>query len=426
MNSPLILVITLTLFFLEPSILLGEGFVTPALPVIPDRSFSVSDYGARGDTVTTNTASIQQTIDACLKSGGGVVTVPPGDYLTGPLTLGSYLRLNVTKGATIRIQNDIASYPKGGRGFSNSITANSAHDLEISGEGTIDGQGAPWWNAFRADKTGLPHRPFLIVLSDCTRVLVKGVRLINSPSFHLVPQHCRDVTIDSVTITAPADSPNTDAIDPSGWNFLITRCRIDVGDDNIAVKAGKGAPPEGKAASCGNFTVTSCTFLHGHGLSIGSETDGGLDGMRVSDCSFEGTTAGIRMKSNREKGGVVQNLSYDRITMKNVNTPVQITSYYPKTPSNPAEEDSLSLGSRTPVWKNITISNLKAVDSTNAGILWGLPKIPITDVTFKNVEIEAVTGMTILNAKGIRFDQSSIAVQKGKKLTTTNADFSGL
>jgi polygalacturonase len=249
---------------------------------------------------------------------------------------------------------------------------------------------------------------------------------MNSPSFHLVPQHCRDVTIDGVTITAPADSPNTDAIDPSGWNFLITRCRIDVGDDNIAVKAGKGTPPEGKAASCGNFTVTSCTFLHGHGLSIGSETDGGLDGMRVSDCSFEGTTAGIRMKSNREKGGVVQNLSYDRITMKNVNTPVQITSYYPKTPSNPAEEDSLSLGSRTPVWKNITISNLKAVDSTNAGILWGLPKIPITDVTFKNVEIEAVTGMTILNAKGIRFDQSSIAVQKGKKLTTTNADVSGL
>jgi polygalacturonase len=123
---------------------------------------------------------------------------------------------------------------------------------------------------------------------------------------------------------------------------------------------------------------------------------------------------------------VVQNLSYDRITMKNVNTPVQITSYYPKTPSNPAEEDSLSLGSRTPVWKNITISNLKAVDSTNAGILWGLPKIPITDVTFKNVEIEAVTGITILNAKGIRFDQSSIAVQKGKKLTTTNADVSGL
>jgi len=426
MTPPLLLVITLALPFSKPSLLLGEGFVTPALPVIPNRSFNVTDYGARGDTVTTNTSSFQQTIDACLKSGGGVVTVPPGDYLTGPLTLGSNLRLNVNKGATIRILNDIASYPKGGRGFSNSITANGAHDLEISGEGTIDGQGTPWWSAFRVDKSGFPHRPFMIVLSDCTRVLVKGVRLMNSPSFHLVPQHCRDVTIDGVTITAPADSPNTDAIDPSGWDFLITRCRIDVGDDNIAVKAGKGTPPEGKTAVCGNFTVTSCTFLHGHGLSIGSETDGGLDGMRVSVCSFEGTTAGIRMKSNREKGGVVQNLSYDRISMKNVNTPVQITSYYPKTPSNPAEEDSVSLSPLAPIWKNITISNLKAVDSANAGVLWGLPKTPITDVTFKNVDIEAVTGMTILNAKGIRFDQSSITVQKGIKLTTSNADVSGL
>ena len=426
MTPPLLLVITLALPFSKPSLLLGEGFVTPALPVIPNRSFNVTDYGARGDTVTTNTSSFQQTIDACLKSGGGVVTVPPGDYLTGPLTLGSNLRLNVNKGATIRILNDIASYPKGGRGFSNSITANGAHDLEISGEGTIDGQGTPWWSAFRVDKSGFPHRPFMIVLSDCTRVLVKGVRLMNSPSFHLVPQHCRDVTIDGVTITAPADSPNTDAIDPSGWDFLITRCRIDVGDDNIAVKAGKGTPPEGKTAVCGNFTVTSCTFLHGHGLSIGSETDGGLDGMRVSVCSFEGTTAGIRMKSNREKGGVVQNLSYDRISMKNVNTPVQITSYYPKTPSNPAEEDSVSLSPLAPLWKNITISNLKAVDSANAGVLWGLPKTPITDVTFKNVDIEAVTGMTILNAKGIRFDQSSITVQKGIKLTTSNADVSGL
>jgi polygalacturonase len=146
----------------------------------------------------------------------------------------------------------------------------------------------------------------------------------------------------------------------------------------------------------------------------------------VSVCSFEGTTAGIRMKSNREKGGVVQNLSYDRISMKNVNTPVQITSYYPKTPSNPAEEDSVSLSPLAPIWKNITISNLKAVDSANAGVLWGLPKTPITDVTFKNVDIEAVTGMTILNAKGIRFDQSSITVQKGIKLTTSNADVSGL
>ena len=156
------------------------------------------------------------------------------------------------------------------------------------GEGTIDGQGDPWWKQFTLTKNtpnGMPHRPYMVVFRDCTRLLVQGVTLTNSPSFHLVPAACHDVTIDHVQFIAPANAPNTDALDPSGWNYLITRCTFDEGDDCIAIKA-TGKAPEGHV-SCEDFLVTDCNFKHGHGLSIGGQTPGGLRHLVVKDCTFE-------------------------------------------------------------------------------------------------------------------------------------------
>lgn len=398
----------------------------PALPVIPSGLFKVTDFGTKGDGMTLDTVAIQKAIDSCIRSGGGTVKFPSGNYLSGPLTLGSRVRLHLDKDSVLRISNDIPSYPKEGNRCLNSITADGASDLEISGEGTIDGQGEPWWKGFRADKAGFVHRPFLIVLKDCTRVLVKGVRLVNSPSFHLVPQLCTDVTIDGVTITSPADSPNTDAIDPSGWNYLITRCQLDVGDDNIAVKAGGDRKSPGNRPSCTNFTVTDCTFLHGHGLSIGSETYGGMDGMTVRNCTFDGTTSGIRMKSNRERGGLVRNLRYEGIRMNNVKTPVSITSYYPKTPAKPSDDPVMPVKVPAPEWKNIEISNMTVTGSKSAGVIWGLPELPVIAVTFRNVSISAETGMKVYNALDIRFIDSSLTVKKGEKIISESAEIRGV
>jgi polygalacturonase len=396
----------------------------PPLPVIPAKVFKITDYGAVGDGKTMNTDAIQKAVAACSAAGGGTVLVTAGEFLTRPFALASSMRLEVEKDAVIRIDNDFSTYPKGGKGYANSITASKAHDIEISGEGKIDGQGEPWWKAFRADKENFPHRPFMVVLTECTRVLVKDITLANSPSFHLVPGHCTDVTIDNVKITAPADAPNTDALDPSGWNYLITRCTFDVGDDNIAVKA--SAFGDGSKPSCENFTVTDCTFLHGHGLSIGGQTPGGMLGMKVSNCTFKDTGAGIRMKASREQGGLVENLSYDHITMTNVKNPIFITGYYPKMPQNPADDPAQPANTRGPIWRNITISNLTVTGSPNAGTIWGVPELPVSNVKLTNVKISAKEGMKIYNAKGVHFSSSQITVEKGDKLMLYNAQVDGL
>ena len=261
--------------------------------MIPEATFNVTNYGAVGDGKTMNTAAIQKTIAAASAAGGGMVLIPAGKFLTGPFTLASSINLHLAKDASILISDDLTNYPSAKGRYQDSITANGAHDLEISGEGTIDGQGHAWWAAFRANSS-MTHRPYMIKFSNCTRVLVHGVTLSNSPMFHLVPQNCTDVTIQGITIKPPADAPNTDGIDPSGWNFLITGCTIDTGDDNIAIKP---APNSGRVPGDKNFTVKNCIFRHGHGCSIGSGTAGGLEDLLVSDCTFDQTDYGIRIKT---------------------------------------------------------------------------------------------------------------------------------
>ena len=146
---------------------------------------------------------------------------------------------------------------------------------------------------------------------------MENVTIKDSPKFHLVPTDCDGVIISNVTITAPEHAANTDAIDPSiSRNVLITKCRIDVGDDNVAIKSGRKV--DGREFACENITVSDCTFQHGHGMSIGSETSGGVRNVQVRNCTFEGTENGIRIKSQRGKGGVVENVSYSDITMKDV------------------------------------------------------------------------------------------------------------
>ncbi len=350
------------------------------------------DYGALRDGVHDDTNAIQKAIAAC---PAGNVVLGAGIYLSGPVVLSSGQTFEVSKGATLLgTANHDAYLDNNGRRVVPLISAADAHDITLTGEGTIDGQGGSWWPEFRAAKaagTELPLRPKMIVFTRVTNLKVTKLTLQNSPMFHLVPAQSSRVVVDGVTIRAPEDSPNTDGIDPSGRDMLFQNLNIDVGDDNIAIKSGRDDPAHPGAASA-NMVVRNCTFLHGHGLSIGSETNGGVQNLLAENIMFVGTKSAIRIKTNSDRGGLVQGLTYRNIKMRDVGNAILITDYYPKIP---ADGDAVPTGSRIPEIYNITIENVAAEGASVAGGIYGLPGKPIHDVKMTNVTIKAKKGFTV-------------------------------
>jgi polygalacturonase len=403
--------------------------------------FDVRQFGAAGDGKTLDTAAIQKALDACGKAGGGIVQLPAGVYRSKPLTIRDRTTLQIDAGATLQATDEPADFqnPDRGRGtnYINFLSGRNLADVAIVGPGAIDGAGARWWvpaEEARRKKSGytLP-RPNLIVLTGCRNVRLENITLQNSPKFHFVPVDCDGVIVSNVNITAPPRSPNTDAIDPSASrNVLITRCRIDVGDDNIAIKSGHKIA--GREFAAEDITVTDCVFLHGHGVSIGSETLGGVRNVTVRNCTFENTENGIRIKSQRGKGGVVENIIYQDLTMKNVDPAITFTCYYmnnsaqdPVSPTIPKEGAEAPVAGNTPLYRNIHIRNLSATSQRSAGQILGLPESQISDVVLENVQITAGTaGLTIKNAKGIRLNQVQITAAKGPPFILDNAQVEGL
>jgi polygalacturonase len=391
-------------------------------PTIPDRMFTIADFGAVGDGKTFDTGAIAKAISACEKAGGGTVDVPPGEFLTGPFQLASNLNLHLEKGSTILLSNNPKDYGGDGKGLQNGMTIVDGHDIAITGAGAIDGQGAFFWRRHFDGDSDAP-RPRLIQLTECSRVLVQDVTLMNSPSFHLVPSQCQNVTIENIHIKSPALSPNTDGIDPSGMNFVIRGCTIDTGDDCIAIKAGSQYDPD--RPSCENFLITDCKFIHGHGMSVGSETYGGLRNMLVRNCTFDGTEAGIRMKSLRGRGGLVEDVTYEHLKMRNVKESILISSYYPRIPTHPDTDPPQTAGARTPQWHHIFISDVGSTGGLVAGQIVGLPEMPIEGMLFSNVSIFAVKPIEIANAKSIRFVDCKISGSSGRPVII-NSSVDGL
>jgi len=402
--------------WLKNSALLASLYLALTLPLYAG-TFNVRDYGAIGDGKALDTAAIQKAVDTAAAAGGGTVLVPAGKFLTGPFTLASGINLNLASNAVILISDDRANYPVLRGRYVDAITAQNAHDIKITGSGTIDGQGESWWNAFR-ENPKMTHRPYLIKFTNCRRVEIGGVTLENSPMFHFAPQNCTDVNIHDVTIHSPADAPNTDGIDPSGWNFFITRCHIDTGDDNIAIKPSRERAPGNK-----NFLITDCQFVHGHGMSIGGGSAGGLDGLTVSNCTFVDTDAGIRIKTPRGNGGLVQNATYENLTMNAVKRPIYIIDWYPErnAPQDPATERPEAVTPATPLIRHIVIRNMSATNCPTAGVIRGLPEAPIRDVLLTNVHISAQTGLLLYYATDVKSADSSIHAEEGRDVTTFSA-----
>jgi polygalacturonase len=381
------------------------------------------EYGAKGDGVSKDTFAIQAAIDACETKGGGTVRLTAGTFLSAPIVLKSNITLQLDKGATLLGSPDHADYPPKSEfrepGLQSLVSATNASNIAIKGEGIIDGAGETWWEIARSFKNsgvmGSEHpRPRLLVFDHCKHVVVEGITIQNSPMWQLVPYYSEDVVIRNIKVLAPADSPNTDAIDPfSSSNVRIDHVFADVGDDDIAIKSGAIGSP-GPDAPSRDITITDCTFLHGHGLSIGSEIAGGASNIRAVRIHFKGTDNGIRVKANRDRGNNVGHLFFRDIDMIDVKNALVISEYYPKI-LPPGTELPQSITRLTPHFHDITIENLTATGSLAAGAIAGLPEAPIAGVILRHVKISAHTGLTIGFAD-VSGQDVSVQVEDGQSI----------
>ena len=375
----------------------------PALAFASSRQCDARKFGAKGDGVSKDRAAIQTAIDACERQGGGTVRLTAGTYLSAPIVLKDNIILQLDKGATLVGSSNFSDYPPKTEfrepGLQSLVSATNAANVSITGEGVIDGAGQPWWEMARSVKNagvmGSDHpRPRLVVFDHCKHVLVEGVTIQNSPMWQLVLYYSDDVTIRNIKVLAPEHSPNTDAVDPfSSSNVHIDHLLADVGDDDIAIKSGAIGSP-GPDDPSRDITITDCTFLHGHGLSVGSEIAGGAQDIRAERIHFVGTDNGIRVKANRDRGNDVSHLTFRDIDMKDVKNALIISEYYPKI-LPPDGETAQPITRLTPHFHDIELDNVTATGSASAGAIVGLPEAPVTGVILNNVKIDAVHGLTI-------------------------------
>ena len=404
----------------------------PALPIINTNNIIVitnATYGAVGDGVTIDTAAISNAITKAASGGttnglvGGTVEIPPGIFLSGPFLLKSSVNLQIDSGAILRML-PFNQYPMtwvtNGSAYwfsnvSDFISSNGTlTNIEISGFGAIDGQGAPWWpwaNTNNAD------RPRMISPSSCYRVLIQNVTLSNSPMFHIA-LNGGNITVQGVTERAPASdasppSHNTDACDVSGTNILVQNNNISVGDDNYTCGGGTSG-----------MVITNNTYGNGHGVSIGSYTSPYVSNMTVINCTFTNTTAGLRIKTDRDRGGFVHNISYFNIVMTNLQNPILIYTEYTNktipgldsvTPGAAAALAAVPVSSTTPYYRDITLSNVtgNAQSTRTAGLIWGLPESSISNVTLINVHLAGSKTFGIYCAKNVKIIDSSHNVPSG-------------
>lgn len=392
-------------------------------PLYAARTCNPREFGAKGDGTTKDTVALQSAIDACSAQGGGTVRVQAGTYVSAPIVLKSNVTLHLDKDAKILGSPDHGDYPPMTMfhlpDLQPLVSATSAENITINGEGMIDGNGQSWWDEARkthnAGVLGNHPRPKLIIFDHCKNIHVEGITIQNSPMWQLVPYYTDNMVISHVKIFAPQHSPNTDAIDPfSSSNITIDHVYSDVGDDNIAIKSGPINSP-GPDSPSRNITITDCTFMHGHGLSVGSELSGGAQNIRAERITFEGTDQGIRVKANRDRGNDVGNFVFRDLTMKDVGTAILISEYYPKV-MPPDDEAPQPVGRLTPHFHDIDIENVTATGIKTAGVVVGLPESPVKNVVLKNVKISAEKGMTIGYAD-VTGEGVSVTAQEGEGIT---------
>lgn len=361
--------------------------------------FNITDFGAVPDGKANAAPAFQAAVAACRKMGGGEIYVPAGCFLTGPVELHSNMTLYLDAGATLRFSDAPGDYPVvqsrwegvARQVYMSCVYAEDAENIAVEGRGTLDGCGERWWRAHRAGELAYP-RPKLVSFHGCRRVRIADIRMVRSPSWTVNPVLCEDVTVDGVTIQNPADSPNTDGIDPDSCvNVHISNCHIDVGDDCIAVKSGTEGTPQRMPTR--NVAIANCTMVHGHGgVVLGSEMSGGISHVVISNCVFEGTDRGIRLKSRRGRGGVIEDVRVSNIVMDGVLCPFIANLYYFCGPGGKDkvvwDKHAYPVDDTTPAFRHLHFSGITARNvRAAAGFFYGLAEMPVEDVTFSDVSV---------------------------------------
>lgn len=414
---------------------------------------NVRSFGATGDGVSLDTAALQAALDACHRQGGGTAFVPAGRYVTGSLFLHSHTTLDLDSGAVLLGSENIEDYPiiqgrwegKTQPVYASLISGLQLENVTITGRGTIDGRGAHWWRRFREKSIAYP-RPRLIGLAECQNVVVENVTLVNSPSWTVNPVRCNNVAVRGITIDNPPDSPNTDGINPDSCRCVrISDCHISAGDDCITLKAGIEAEAPELHMPCREIAITNCTLARGHGgVVIGSEMSGNVQNVVISNCIFMGTDRGIRLKSRRGRGGVVEDIRATNLIMEGVRCPLTMNLYYGCGAwGDPlvADKNARPVNAGTPHFRRIHLSHISAREVTlAAGFLYGLAEAPVEDISLTDITIAMATeaepgqvemadglepmqraGFFVRNARRVRLERVEITGQEGPAFLIANA-----
>jgi polygalacturonase len=436
-----------------------------AEPKIPSARVSIKDFGAVPDGKTLNTEAIAKAIAAVSGKGGGHVVIPPGLWLTGPIGLKSKIDLHLEEGALVLFTPDLTQYPSNQinlKGEKLTVTTSPIHgenlqDIAITGRGVIDGSGqawrpvkkskmterqwkellasggvvqesgdSMWWPSVAARKD---HRPVLMKLVNCRNVLLDGVTFQNSPGWNLNPVLCEQLTIRNVTVRNPWYSQNGDGLDLEHCRNVIVRdSRFDVGDDAICLKSGMNERGRRIGVPTENVLIENCVVYHGHGgFTIGSEMSSGVRNVRVNNCVFMGTDLGLRFKSTRGRGGVVEKIFISNIRMTDIATDaIGFNMYYGgQAPTDASDGDTESkavpVSEGTPQFRDIYIQDVICRGARQAIALQGLPEMPIRGIHLSNVVIEADKGASLMDAADITFDRVEILSQSGPVLNVLNS-----
>jgi polygalacturonase len=464
-----------------------------ALPVISQSAVNLADFGGVGDGRTLNTAAFEKAFTALAAKGGGELVVPPGLWLTGPIQLRSHVNLHLERGALIRFSGDWKLYPlividlKGEKEVDSTspISGVNLEEVALTGEGIIDGGGDAWrplkkdklgdrdwkalvksggvlnekgdtWYPSREVMTGEKvveplrqagsllladyepaHqylRPKMLRLIGCKKVLLQGVTLQNPPNWTMNPVLCEDVSILKVTVHNLPTAQNSDALDLESCRRAVIRdCTFDTGDDGICIKSGKDAAGRRIGVPTEDVLVEGCTVYHAHGgFTIGSEMSGGVRNVRVNNCTFMGTDIGLRFKSTRGRGGVVENISVTNVRMTDITgDAINFNLYYGgKSPLDESgyaiDNDLPPVTEETPQFRDIHIENVICRGAQAAIVLQGLPEMALHNIFLKNVAITSQKGVFVTDADGIHFENVRVDHQSGTLLNQVRVKNSSL
>ena len=460
-------------------------------PQIPPREINIADYGGVGDGITLNTEAFANAIDVLVQNGGGRLVVPEGVWLTGPITLKDNIDLHIRPDAVLLFSTDRDLYPIIETVFEgldtkrclSPINADGAKNIAITGGGTIDGNGDSWrqvkkskiapsqwknllksggftnekgdlWypdsSSFRgsvvSDAFNVPQglvteeewnsvktylRPVLIGLKNCENVLLEDCLFQNSPCWNIHPLMCKNVIINNITVRNPWYSQNGDGLDvDSCEDVLVINSSFDVGDDAICIKSGKDEDGRRRARPCRNLIVDNCIVFHGHGgFVVGSEMSGGVENIKVSNCRFLGTDVGLRFKSCRGRGGVVQNIYIEDIVMMNIPTePLLFDLHYGGKSAVEAAEDGLSAYDveyvpadvTTPQFRDIHIRNVVCSGAARAMYFNGIPEKNIENIVVEDCKIVSDKGADLRYSTGVVLRNVDITQAEGLGYSLAN------